>query len=217
MEFLDYLKEGAGIAREEVEKRTGLVRGAADLRRLRQQREVLVKELGERVLELFKGDAVAQDLIASECQAIITLEDQIARKELEMQRIAQLSAPTVAAPVYGHICPNCQIQLPNEAVFCPNCGSQAEDLAPPEPKTTRCPECKATIPLQSKFCRQCGANLTERVEAERISLKPCSACGHSFPEEAVFCPECGAKAEAPEPTSADASADVDKLEKGETG
>ncbi len=211
MEFLDYIREGTEMAKEEIEKRTRLVREGGELRRLRQHRDAVVRGLGERVLELFKSGEGAQDQIASECQAIITLEDQIARKELDMQRIAQLSARRVTVPVYGHICPGCQIQLPDEAVFCPNCGTQAEDVAPPEARGATCPECQAGIPVESKFCPWCGASLAELVAAEPISLNCCSACGHSLPEEAVFCPECGAKVEQPEPTSADLSADVEEF------
>ena len=212
MDFLDYIREGTETAREEIERRTGLVRERRELRRLRQQRDTLVKRLGERALQLFGDGEVAQDEIASECQAIITLEDQIARKELEIQRIAQLSARPVAAPVYGRICPRCQIQLPDEAVFCPNCGTRAEDVVPPEPKRATCPACQGSIPIESSFCPRCGASLAELVKAEPAPSKTCSACGYGLSEEAVFCPECGAKVEEPEPTSGDASSDVEELE-----
>src|SRR5258708_15994563 len=43
-------------------------------------------------------------------------------------------------------CQACKIELPEENIFCPSCGSQLG-----------CKSCPATLPLGARFCAHCGA------------------------------------------------------------
>jgi class 3 adenylate cyclase/tetratricopeptide (TPR) repeat protein len=47
-------------------------------------------------------------------------------------------------------CPECQIELPNGAKFCKQCGRKLELI---------CPKCTRSIPPDSNFCLECGHNL----------------------------------------------------------
>lgn len=51
-------------------------------------------------------------------------------------------------------CEHCHQLLPNQALFCPTCGTTASgDTRRP------CPRCGRTTPGGARFCEECGANL----------------------------------------------------------
>ena len=75
---------------------------------------------------------------------------------LRRRRSAPPGPVRPAGRVYGHICPRCQTVLPDAASFCPRCGSQAVDVAPPD---HACPSCGAPAAEGAAFCAECGARL----------------------------------------------------------
>jgi pSer/pThr/pTyr-binding forkhead associated (FHA) protein len=114
-------------------------------------------------------------------------------------------------------CPNCNADLPDDAVFCDQCGaslgssapSSAPAAAPPAPVGEDiCPQCGAsTIPGEA-FCDSCGASLAEPqvsaappavVEPEPVpapaeaspDLVQCPACGAENLPDSRFCSNCG--------------------------
>jgi RNA polymerase subunit RPABC4/transcription elongation factor Spt4 len=162
--------------------------------------------------------------------------------------------PTPAEmPAVTRACSHCDAMIPEEAVFCPECGqdtarepSEEEELPPeaatvltdqPEPEPTpaeipavtrACSHCGAMIPEEAVFCPECGqfsarepgeeeelppeapTVLTDQPEPEPTpaevpaATRACSYCGAMIPEKAVFCPECGRPPEpapAPKPTA----------------
>jgi ribosomal protein L40E len=70
------------------------------------------------------------------------------------------------------ICPNCNAELPELALFCPECGSSPR----------HCPKCGTAAPPIADICQECGAWLLEG---------QCKFCYAEIPDEALFCPECG--------------------------
>lgn len=50
-------------------------------------------------------------------------------------------------------CHCCKTDLPENAKFCPNCGTKVQLL---------CPHCKIEVPENAKFCHQCGAVLQQK-------------------------------------------------------
>ncbi len=79
------------------------------------------------------------------------------------------SSTPAAGAVYGHICPNEQIQLPANVMFCPSCGAKAIDVPPPAqaPETTPapnaapsvCPNCQTPLAPNAVFCPNCGTRV----------------------------------------------------------
>jgi hypothetical protein len=71
------------------------------------------------------------------------------------------------------LCPNCNKELPDVTVFCPECGFFTGK---------RCKKCNAPASSTADICQVCGAWLLEG---------QCKFCYAEIPEEALFCPECG--------------------------
>jgi len=73
------------------------------------------------------------------------------------------------------ICPNCNAELPEEALYCPDCGLPIKQRV--------CPKCGAPASPTADICQTCGAWLLEG------KCKFCYADLSS--NDALFCPECG--------------------------
>jgi len=73
------------------------------------------------------------------------------------------------------ICPNCHAELPEEALFCQECGFSIKQHV--------CPKCGAPASPTADICQVCGAWLLEG------KCKFCYADLSS--DDALFCPECG--------------------------
>jgi len=73
------------------------------------------------------------------------------------------------------ICSNCHAEIPEEALFCPECGLSI--------KQHICPKCGAPVSPTADICQTCGAWLLDG------KCKFCYADLSS--SDALFCPECG--------------------------
>ncbi|MBN2556012.1 MAG: zinc-ribbon domain-containing protein [Anaerolineales bacterium] len=125
----------------------------------------LKRDLGDQAFMLFKDGKLKQKDITESCDAIEALYEQIRTKEEEIEAIQAETLPP--APLTGHICPNCEKNLPAKVTFCPDCGTKAIDIEP-EPaaesksdEMINCPECNAEVPGDVVFCPNCGAKLIE--------------------------------------------------------
>lgn len=209
MEFLESMRKGAARAQLETEKLLRINRVQREINALKQRIRQRTLQLGEKSLELYRAEELSESALIAICEGIVTLEKEIAEKEVEIEAIRLESLPEeiVAAPAtYGHLCPQCKISLPEEAVFCPNCGSKAVDVPPPAGPSmaAQCTNCGAMLLEDAVFCPQCGTKVERKPEAVEPSGAVCSECGSPLKEDAVFCPNCGTKvpeaqAQAPKP------------------
>ncbi len=114
------------------------------------------------------------------------------------------------------VCPSCNVDLPDDAVFCDQCGASLDSSAPgPAPALAMaspapagadvCPQCHVpTIPGEA-FCDNCGASLAAPQIAEStppvtepepvpapspaaLDLIQCPACGADICPTASFAP-----------------------------
>ena len=189
--FLDKIKGGAEKASFEADRLRRLNQAQSTLKTMQREMDSKTAALGRQTLTLFDAGSLAQPELLKTCQKELDpLRQRIADQEAKIEGIRQERPPEAATPVlHGHICPRCQIQLPAEAGFCPRCGSQAVDAAPPPPATGgKCLQCGAKLTSGSLFCSNCGAPAPALAPP---SMRICPACQTSIPTEAVFCPNCG--------------------------
>lgn len=63
-------------------------------------------------------------------------------------------------------CPNCRANLPEDALFCIECGAPVRDVStgptlrlPDQPASQSCPDCGRTNPAIARYCMTCGRML----------------------------------------------------------
>jgi len=78
------------------------------------------------------------------------------------------------------LCPKCHSQVPLNARFCNNCGTQLV-------VGNKCAHCGKDLPPEAKFCPVCGKPAGGEIT--------CAKCGAKLPGGAKFCTECGEKTE----------------------
>lgn len=152
MGFLDELSrklaEGVDRARFEAEKFQRVTAIQGEISNLRRQVDAKRLEFGDRAIELLKAGAIQSPTLAALLREIEALQASLTLKEEELRHvqgqvfIEPASAPraqnvpvsvepsrppTPASPppqpvAGGKVCPSCGFQMPQTAVFCPNCG-----------------------------------------------------------------------------------------------
>jgi len=195
MGLLDSARQQVDRAVFATDKARRIKREQGAIRALRRQIEDEKRHLAEETLALHdRGELVGMPTLLEICGRIDALRQQIGQHEAEIERLRRLEFRPAPQPVlHGHICPRCQMALPAEANFCPQCGSTAIDVAPSIEGLT-CAACGAEMPREANFCPQCGAPRTEApmppIETAQ-EAKCCERCGGELPAEADFCPHCG--------------------------
>ncbi|HUW95008.1 MAG TPA: zinc-ribbon domain-containing protein [Anaerolineae bacterium] len=203
MGFLDELKKGVGKAGLEAEKTMRITRLDATIGSLGREKEKLLRKLGEEVYALYEpGETESAEWIST-CQAIASLDEKIAEIEGEKEELRRGILPRGSGPLYGHICPRCRRRLPQEAAFCPDCGSPAEDVPPPSTATVaKCPDCGEAVPESAAACPNCGEQVSSLATEGSAPAGGCPGCGVELADEAEFCPSCGERLSGSEPEAA---------------
>lgn len=188
--LLEKLKDGAGKAQFEADRLRRLNQGQSTLKGLERQLQTDVAAMGTQVLELRDSGALSQPELIEACRQIDSLQQRISAQREDVERIRQEKARDPSGAVlYGQICPRCQIQLPSDAGFCPECGSAAETVAPPAiPASVLCASCGAPLAEGARFCSTCGASVEVAIPA---ATTMCPACQASIPAGMAFCVSCG--------------------------
>jgi len=194
--FLDRIKGEAEKAGFEAERFRRLNQAQGVLKGLQRDLERQTAAMGLQALALYDAGALTQPELVTACQQIDGARQRIADQQAQIERIRQEKPPEpVISAVYGHICPRCQILLADEVRFCPRCGTQAVNVAPPPPAAGQtCAQCRAPLPPGTLFCPQCGARVEASMPAAPTTS--CPSCHTWVPAEAVFCPNCGAAVQA---------------------
>jgi DNA-directed RNA polymerase subunit RPC12/RpoP len=197
MDFVERLRGGMDRATFEANKHIRINTIQGEINTLKGQIATRKAELGAIAWELFRAQRLSQSELVALCEVMADLEKQIAEKDNTIEGIRQEMLPSpepIPVVVFGHICPKERIVLPDQVSFCPNCGSRAIDIPPPQ--SLSCPNCHASIAENATFCSHCGSKI-EVADAEPTSTLQiqCPQCGAALPPNASFCTSCGGKVE----------------------
>jgi len=110
-------------------------------------------------------------------------------------------------------CTQCNAPVPENSLFCPECGAKVE--APAPVSATFCENCGAALAAGAAFCENCGS----KIGAQPVATAPevavtetpavqepaapaaglfCPECGAAMESGSLFCEHCGAKVQEPE-------------------
>jgi hypothetical protein len=169
--LVNRFRKGAGRVGFEAEKQRRMLQLQNELRGVKKQLEEGVVKVGEKVLELHEQGQLDHADLTEVLEEVAALKAEVVQKEEEIEatKVEEYVPPPTAAKS-TLMCPQCDKPLPEGAVFCPECGSEAVEIAPPEPEPPDEPEAGVT----------------------------CPNCGESLAEGAAFCHKCGTKTEAEE-------------------
>ncbi len=155
-DFFGKLKSGAGKVAFEAEKMTRLNRARGELDKIKDQIQAQYLKLGETYYKQREAIGATGSAYDEICQAIMTLEQQVEAKNLEIQGItAEVYSPQVpqqaAQPAPGTTPP---VTAPAPAQYTPQ-------VAPTQPATSPkfCTNCGKEIPPETKFCPDCGTKV----------------------------------------------------------
>jgi ribosomal protein L40E len=183
--LLDRVKRETTKATFEADRLLRIRRVEGAIGQLQRQITQQAYQIGHKAIELYKnGRLDSPTELTAMCGQVQQLEQEIAEKEAEIERIRQEVPPVPPEPtpgpaiarqaLYGYICPSCQIELPTEAVFCPRCGGRAEDVQPPADfdAYSVCALCGAALPQEARFCPACGNALDEQRTSDSAGPTP---------------------------------------------
>lgn len=198
MGVLDTIKQGAGKAAFEADRRVRLVRVESNIGTLKRTMAAQVAQLGEAAYGLYRQGTLADQGLAALCDQVRQTERQVEEANREAEKIRLETVPTPVGLLFGRVCLNCQIRLPQEAHFCPRCGGPATDVVSPAAAPARtCATCGRPLAPESRFCAACGSPVPppalEVADPAPVSAPGavCSGCGQALAEGAVFCEACG--------------------------
>lgn len=178
MGFLDNLSKTLSSGTERVKfeadkfQRTSKLGG--EITNLKTQIDTNLRQLGERVLELYQQGTITAPEVASLAQIVGQLRNQQSDKERELEEVqnmtfesqqaAEPSAPAQSVPIMAE-----PVDITAQAQAAPAQASGAPDDAAP------------TTPVVAG------------VHAVGSTPYACKNCGYSLAEGTVFCPNCGTK------------------------
>lgn len=198
-EFFGRIKLGADKARFEAERLLRINQAQSVLKELERQLQGATAAMGSQVVALYDAGTLTQPELMESCQRIEAMRQRISAQTAEIERIRNEQPPEAPVVVRsGHMCPQCQIQLPVGTGFCPQCGSKAVDVAPPPVVPgLKCPTCGEPIPAGARFCPIDGTSVEQAAAPSPPPTAVCPTCHASVPAGAMFCPECGTSTSAP--------------------
>jgi hypothetical protein len=137
----------------ELDKRTRIGRVQNQVDEINRQISAVVSQVGARVLELYRQNQLPISDLSPLCQAVLSLEGQVANLQAQIVSIQQEAMPQTALA-----CLNCHAPVAAGANFCPNCGHSLT-AAPPLKPGPVCPSCGAPTVIGVAFCGNCGYHL----------------------------------------------------------
>jgi len=128
------------------------------LKRLQDNRQSQLSQLGEAVWNLYLAGQISEPSLVDHCVKIQVIETEIAKREQTIEAIKHEQPPEPPT------CSTCSQVMSHRDAFCPNCGAavnanQTLALPGPEPVVT-CPHCSNNLRPGATFCGGCG----EKVE-----------------------------------------------------
>ncbi len=77
-------------------------------------------KLGEDVYQMYLQSGIDQTVIQEKCESIKALENQVAEKEAELQKVHLKAAEAMGKK----FCDVCKTEIPEDAKFCGKCGNK---------------------------------------------------------------------------------------------
>lgn len=158
MGFFDKLKEQASSIGAQLDQALDGTKQKSQLNSMRKQREGMVTQLGEALLNQFREGQVNAEALRSQVEQVFDLEREMIEleRQIEAQKQAaaqaQAQAAAQAQPQAGAPAPAAAAAPP------PPPPTAAPPPPPPAPAaaSTACPSCGSEIPEGSAFCPNCG-------------------------------------------------------------
>lgn len=177
------IRSGAGKAAFEADKlrRVNAIKG--EIKALTEAITQTFYHVGQVAYELYRQNQVPQPALNEVCAQLADLQRQILEKEKAIEQIRQEEFVEPVSPTVGPLpagsmqCPEGHGPLPQQARFCPVCGSPGVPVRPAAPAGRFCPNCGEGLSPGGRFCPSCGTNLPAAVPPSPPEPAPIEAPG----------------------------------------
>lgn len=164
MAFVNRIKKGLNVTKFKADQMLRINNLQSEITAIQQQMNVLQMEVAKMAYAAHKQGHLENPELDPLFEKYDSLMENIKEREQMIAAIRSEEIPVQPDNEPGfpkNPCPHCGYDLPDGAVFCPNCGLEVPEILVSQPSDPQiesiiCPQCQTQLSAGAIFCSNCG-------------------------------------------------------------